>query len=70
MTLATLLWMSDLALALPVTAAISFVYAGTRNEDPGEILAHGSRLFRMLLTFMGIVLVLLYALQAYVDYGS
>jgi hypothetical protein len=42
--------------ALPLIVAISLVYAATRHELPGPIMAHAARLGIWITGFMGVVL--------------
>ena len=41
--------------AAPLIVSISLVYAGTRHEAPGEIVAHAARFGGWVLVFMAIV---------------
>lgn len=45
--------------AAPLVVTISLVYAGTRHEEPGEILSHAARFGGWVLVFMAIVMVAL-----------
>lgn len=56
---ATMLWLQDLFLALPLVAAISLVYSATRDEEPGRILSRARHIAQLLVGFMVCVVVVL-----------
>ena len=45
---------------VPLLIAISFVYAGTRHEDPQEILKQAGHTAYWIVAFMGVVFALLW----------
>jgi hypothetical protein len=52
---------------LPLTAAISLVYAASRHEAWPRILRHAARLGVMILFVMAVATFLLYGLNAWMD---
>ncbi len=49
--------------AAPLIVAISLVYAGTRHEEPADILEHAFRLGFWITGFMAVVAVLLFLIS-------
>lgn len=52
--------------ALPLIVAVSLVYAATRHEEMGQILAHALRIGVWIVGFMAVVFVILAAMSWWV----
>ena len=50
---------NDLWYSMPLIVAVSLVYAATRHEQMGPILAHAGRIAVWILGFMAIIFVVL-----------
>jgi hypothetical protein len=59
----------DLWYALPLVIAVSAVYAATRHELLGPIIAHSFRVAGWILTFMAIIFVVIEGLSWWAAHG-